>query len=321
MEYETRYSTNTSRDQLPADREPQNGFMNTLPLSVIIPTHGRPEYLPEAIESVFAQNAMPCEIIVVSDESEAAADRVRGALEVYTNYRTPIRLLRNEEFPGASGSRNLGATQAIGEWFAFLDDDDLWTPHFLERCWAIATATNSQMVVSWVEMFRSDQRAPGVNIRPGLTADDAGSRTPGLTGSNFIITKHAFDEIGGFDTALPVMNDIDFMYRYLLAGGRYEVNAEMDMLQRRHAAGQLTRATTMRADGIRKYAEKHRETLRFNDRRHLRLIEYRTRYRAVTSRARKAGYYALGLINASPADVLMSLGNRSKRGLWHEASR
>lgn len=295
--------------------------MNTLPISVIVPTHGRPEFLPEAIESVLAQKALPCEIIVVSDESEAAADRVRHALAAYANRGTPVRFLRNEAFPGASGSRNLGASQATGGWFAFLDDDDLWTPHFLERCWAIATATKAQMVVSWVEMFRSDQRAPGVNIRPALAAKDAGSRTPGLTGSNFIISKSAFNGVDGFDTALPVMNDIDFMYRYLLGGGRYEVNAQMDMLQRRHAAGQLTRATTMRANGIRKYAEKHRETLTFSDRRNLRLIEYRTRYRAVRSRVRKAWYFVLGLMNASPTDVVMRLRDRAKRGLWHEAEK
>ena len=82
------------------------------------------------------------------------------------------------------------------------------------------------MVVSWVEMFRDSQRAPGVNIRPGLTAKESGSRTPGLTGSNFIITRRAFDDIDGFDTELPVMNDIDFMYRYLSIGGTYEVNSE-----------------------------------------------------------------------------------------------
>ena len=170
-------------------------------------------------------------------------------------------------------------------------------------------------------MFRDSQRAPGVNIRPGLTAKESGSRTPGLTGSNFIITRRAFDDIDGFDTELPVMNDIDFMYRYLSNGGTYEVNSEMDMLQRRHGAGQLTRATKMRADGIRKYVEKHRETLTLADRRHLRLVEYRTRYRAEQGRFGKVRFLALGVLNASPSDAMMSLGNWKKRGLWHEAKK
>lgn len=295
--------------------------MINLPVSVVIPTHGRPEFLPEAIDSVLGQTSPPLEIIVVSDESGEAVERARQVVDAYSTERIPVRMLNNASHPGASGSRNLGASASAGDWIAFLDDDDLWTPSFLGHSWAVATATAKDMVVSWVEMFRGEHRGPGVNIQPDLIAREAAARTPGLTGSNFIITKSAFERTGGFDIGLPVMNDIDFMYRYLSSGGQYAVNPNMDLLQRRHGSGQLTRATTMRADGIRKYMDKHRATLRTSDLRHLRLVEYRTRYRAETRKPRKLGYLVLGALNASLSDVALSLRNWRKRGLWHEGRK
>lgn len=288
--------------------------MSDLTVSCVIPTHGRPEYLRDALESVFSQTLPPVDIVVVSDDANAESQAVAASFE---GLAIPIRFLRNDEHPGASGSRNLGAACATGEWISFLDDDDMWAPDFLRHAAEIIEKTSTDLVVSWLQMFRGDRRADGVNIRHGLTARDAGSRTPGLTGSNFVMRRTAFDKLGGFDPELRVLNDIDFIYRYLLCGGEYEVNMSLDMLQRRHDEGQLTKPTVMRADGVRKYIAKHRSTLRLSDIRHLRFIEFRTRYNAASSLADKIKYLVIGVLNAAPADVIESVSNRRKRDIWH----
>lgn len=288
--------------------------MTELTVTCVIPTHGRPEYLREALESVLAQTLKPLEIIVVSDDGNEESAAVVGHFQ---SREVPVHFLRNDAHPGASGSRNLGASGARGEWLAFLDDDDLWTPEFLEHSAQCIEESNTELVVSWVEMFRRDRRADGVNIRPGITAREAGSRTPGLTGSNFVIRRARFEALGGFDVDLRVLNDIDLMYRYLLDGGTYEVNSHRDLLQRRHDEGQLTKPTTMRADGVRKYIAKHRSTLRTADVRHLKFVEHRTRYNAAHSRVKKLLHLGLGLYYASPTDLRESLLNRRKRDIWH----
>lgn len=283
-------------------------------VSCVIPTHGRPDFLREALKSVVSQEFPPSEIIVVSDDGNAESEDVVASFE---GHGIPVRYLQNLDTPGASGSRNVGAKHASAELIAFLDDDDKWTPQFLSRAVEIMKATHTKLVVSWVEMFRGDRRADGVNITPGLTYRDAGSRTPGLTGSNFVMSKDAFDSIGGFDSSLRVLNDIDFMYRYLLTGGTYEVNTHRDLLQRRHDMGQLTKPTMMRADGVLQYIAKHRSTLRLSDVRHLKFIEHRTRYNAVDSRVRKILELLSAVIYVAPADVVESLANRRKRDIWH----
>lgn len=283
-------------------------------VSCVIPTHGRPEYLRESLESAFAQTLAPDEIVIVSDDGNTESEAVARS---YQRREIPVVFLKNHDAPGASGSRNLGARHARGEWLTFLDDDDKWTPNFLRHSADIIKTTHTDLVVSWLKMFRGNRQAAGVNIRPNLTARDAGSRTPGLTGSNFVIRHAVFDELGGFDPELPVLNDIDFMYRFLLAGRTYEVNTAFDMLQRRHGDGQLTKPTVMRADGVRKYIAKHRETLRLTDIRHLRFVEYRTRYNAATSKMNKLKNLAIGIFNAAPADVSESISNWSKRDIWH----
>lgn len=288
--------------------------MSDLSVSCVIPTHGRPQYLREALDSVFAQTLLPLEIIIVSDDGNTDSEAVARS---YEGREVPVVFLQNHDAPGASGSRNLGACHAHSEWLAFLDDDDMWAPDFLRHSGEIFGATHANLIVSWLKMFRADRQTDGVNIRPNLTARDAGARTPGLTGSNFVIHRAAFEALGGFDPSLPVLNDIDFMYRYLLAGGTYAVNTNFDMLQRRHGEGQLTKPTMMRADGVRKYIAKHRATLRLTDVRHLRFVEHRTRYNAATAPKDKVKNLILGVLNAAPADVVESVSNWRKRDIWH----
>lgn len=288
--------------------------MSDLNVSCVIPTHGRPEYLREALESVFSQTLAPTEIFVVSDDGNLASQAV---VDSFKGRELPLYFLRNSTFPGASGSRNLGAEHATGDWLTFLDDDDMWTPDFLRHAADLIEKTSTDLVVSWLVMLRGNHRTEGVNIRSGLTARDAGSRTPGLTGSNFVMRRAAFERIGGFDPELRVLNDIDLMYRYLLDGGEYEVNRHLDMLQRRHDEGQLTRPTMMRADGVRKYLAKHRATLRLKDVRHLRFVEYRTRYNASTSKIAKIKNLLNGVLNAAPSDLAESVANWRKRDIWH----
>lgn len=284
-------------------------------ISCIIPTHGRPEFLHEALGSVLDQVTPPSEIIVVSDDGDEDSRRVA---ESFGRSEIPVRYVRNESQPGASGSRNLGAVVATGDWLAFLDDDDLWRPDMLRHSSEIIDSTGAPCVITWLEMFRDDLRAPGLMIRPGVVARDAASRSPGVTGSNFVISRAAFERVGGFDPEMRVMNDLDFFYRYLLSDGEYAVNGRFEVLQRRHSAGQLTRASESRARGIDRYIMKHRPTMRISDVRQLRLAAHRIRYHAAGTTAAKLKHLALGALNGSPKNVLESVANWRSRSLWRE---
>ena len=86
-------------------------------VSVIIPTHNRPQLLPRAIESAFASGTN-VEVVVVDDASiDKTAEVCRSIPGI-----TYIRLNQNE---GVAGARNAGINASSSEFIALLDDDDI----------------------------------------------------------------------------------------------------------------------------------------------------------------------------------------------------
>jgi len=127
-------------------------------ISVIIATKGRPVLLMRAIASVFGQTVADLEIIVVMDgeDSETAARLAAISdprLRVYVN---PISL-------GSGRARNVGAAHAVGEWVAFLDDDDEWLPTKIERQMALPIPPGDRMLLSCRSAFITPH---GTSVRP-----------------------------------------------------------------------------------------------------------------------------------------------------------
>lgn len=95
-------------------------------VSVIIPTRNRAHYLPQALDSVYAQQYPHFEILLVDDGStDNTADIAKG-------YDTRLRYFRQSR-KGVSAARNLALSEAKGRYVAFLDDDDWWTPDKLQK--------------------------------------------------------------------------------------------------------------------------------------------------------------------------------------------
>lgn len=111
--------------------------------SVVIPTHCRPELLRKAVDGVLAQGLAPdrYEVIVVDNASD---DDTRRALEPWLGDGRVRYLL--EPSVGLSHARNTGWRAAGGRIVAFLDDDAIPAPDWLERI---------------VEVFESRTPTPG----------------------------------------------------------------------------------------------------------------------------------------------------------------
>jgi glycosyltransferase involved in cell wall biosynthesis len=91
-------------------------------VSAIIPTFNRRPYIRRAIDSVLAQTVPVDEVIVVDDGStDGTAELIEAC------YGTNVRIVRQAN-SGVSGARRRGIQEARGEWIAFLDSDDEWTP-------------------------------------------------------------------------------------------------------------------------------------------------------------------------------------------------
>ena len=97
-------------------------------MSVIIPTYNRSQYIFECIESVFNQNYLEIEVIVVDDNStDDTQEKLSNLID-----RKKIKYFHNSH-KGTSSARNLGINNSTGDLIAFLDSDDVFYQNKLER--------------------------------------------------------------------------------------------------------------------------------------------------------------------------------------------
>ncbi|MCU1340705.1 MAG: glycosyl transferase [Candidatus Acidoferrum typicum] len=102
-------------------------------VSAVIPTRGRPDLVARAVHSALRQTYSNLEVIVVVDGPDPAT--VETLARISDPRLRVIVLPRNQ---GGSNARNAGVQAALGEWIAFLDDDDEWMPHKTECQLALA---------------------------------------------------------------------------------------------------------------------------------------------------------------------------------------
>lgn len=97
-------------------------------VSVIMPTYNHAQFIGEAIDSVLNQTYKNLELIVIDNYSE---DNTEEIIRSFNDPRIKYMKFRNHGIIGAS--RNQGIRHAVGKYIAFLDSDDLWLDHKLER--------------------------------------------------------------------------------------------------------------------------------------------------------------------------------------------
>jgi glycosyltransferase involved in cell wall biosynthesis len=167
--------------------------------SVVIPTRNRWQLLrTHALASALAQEDVELEVIVVDDGS---SDETREELEKIVDSR--LRVIRHEINRGVSAARNSGIAEARGEWLAFLDDDDLWSPRKMRAHidaadgagWGYASAI---VVDSGSRPLYALPLPDPAGLSKSLLA---GNVVPGGP-SNVIARASLVRELGGFDESL-----------------------------------------------------------------------------------------------------------------------
>lgn len=184
-------------------------------ISVVIPVYNRKEPLLRAIDSVLQQTSPPEEIVVIDDCSPFCIKAYlleKGYLQNNT-----IKVLRNEINLGPAGSRNAGLAHAKGSLIAFLDSDDCWNKHKLERQLLLLNSNpDLDMVYCGSMWISSDGR---INSSPHQLYRDnlweilvQGSWAP-PNSSSVLMKKMALQRLSGFDPNLWHGEDIDIWMR------------------------------------------------------------------------------------------------------------
>lgn len=230
-------------------------------VSVVIPAFNRRAVVGEAIASALSQTLAPLEVVVVDDGSDDGTHKVALA------YGEPVRCLRRDN-GGPAAARNTGVIAARGDLVAFLDSDDAWHPHCLERLVANQRRYDLDMVFADVEVhqdgklvarsFLAQKRVgPILTAHPGVVPDIFAMllvENPVAT-SAVLARRSVLLSVGLFDEQLRSVEDRDLWLRVAKVGRVGVVPESLAVVRRRGASlsGNARLADAYRAVVIRRY--------------------------------------------------------------------
>ena len=140
--------------------------MNQAKVSVIIPAYNCAESIGKAIDSALMQK-VPLEVIVLNDCSKDNLDDVMQKYQDYDN----VRYIKNEKNLGAAKTRNKGVGLAKGEYVAFLDGDDYWAEHKLDKQLRLMDETKTVLCSTARELMTPEGKCTGrvIPVKPVIT--------------------------------------------------------------------------------------------------------------------------------------------------------
>jgi glycosyltransferase involved in cell wall biosynthesis len=277
--------------------------MNPL-VSVVIPTHNRPDHLAKAIASVLSQTYPSIEVIVVDDgSSQCTADMLRA------RFPQNILWLRHESPQGAGQARNTGLLHARGEFVAFLDDDDRWQQRKIERqvnvfqrgkdSLGLVGCGYSYEVENTLQKERIP-RLPAVPYDRFLRGNWLGSTSLPL------IRRASIEKVGGFDPQLPSCQDWDL---WLRLSREFEVAmAHESLVVRKVHSGQMTADIERKIAGRSILLGKFRNVLECRPRLHAAHLRRLGILLLVSGRSTEARCHFQEAFRVMPLDVVSKTG-------------
>jgi len=188
--------------------------------SIIIPLYNKANHIKDTLNTVFKQTFTDYEIIIVNDGS------TDDSLQVVSDLKDERIKLFNIKNQGVSAARNFAMLQAKGEYFAFLDADDVWLPNHLEELNKLITHyPGCGMYCSNYEFdYGNFKTAPKFPTLPkdknwnGIIEDYfEASLTNRISWTSAIaIPKSILTTIGGFNTQLTHGEDTEYWSRIAL---------------------------------------------------------------------------------------------------------
>jgi GT2 family glycosyltransferase len=195
----------------------------------VVPSLGRPRELDRCLTGLRQVRYRPVEIVVVACAEGRTAARRHGDLPW-------LRVIPNRE-TGLGQARNDGIAAAGGEVVAFIDDDavpePMWLDHLVQGMITTGASAGTGFVrgrngisFQWRgRTIRTDgfiTSLPDVKEAPTVPPPSAG--IPMLEGTNMAIRRDVLARMGGFDPAFRFyMDDADLSLRLAAAGHRVAV--------------------------------------------------------------------------------------------------
>jgi glycosyltransferase involved in cell wall biosynthesis len=205
-------------------------------VSVIVPVWNAAAFIAETVQSVLAQTFTDYELMVVNDGSPDTVELETALLP----YHGSLKYLR-ERHKGAAAARNAALRVAGGTYVAFLDADDSWLPHYLDRQIAFLRAHPD------VDLVYADAKLTGNSPLAGRTfMETAPSRGPvtlksllslrcHVIASGVVVRRSVVVDAGMFDETIVRGHDFDLWIRLASRGARLAYQRQVLLSRHIHA--------------------------------------------------------------------------------------
>ncbi len=225
----------------------EEGFLGAdVRFTAIVCTYNYAHLLPDALRTLAAQTFPDFELLIVDDGSTDHTEEV--VRQHSSRFRNSVYLKKAHS--GLADTRNVAVRKATGTHLAFLDADDLWSPHYLEVIRKRVESTPQAELVLSNGLRILDN---GLILRPVFLPD-----LPPLEGplnsvtnlfslctdfcpSGMVFLKSLYERIGTFDTRFDqgLGDDVDWVIRAVIAGA-YCVRVDQKLFLYRFHGRNLT---------------------------------------------------------------------------------
>ena len=212
--------------------------------------------LSRTLDGALRQEKVGLEVVVVDD---ASRDETFERLRQLSDGR--VRVVRRDRSEGVAAARNRGLAEVRGEWVAFLDDDDLWSPRKLSAQLDAINVSRADFAYTGVVVV--DERAapfyaPPLPAPETLAEELLAANVMPAGSSNVLARTELVRAVGGLDERFSELDDWDMWLRLAHRGraascpevlvayvehsdnmpavNRQDLHRELELLVSKHAA-------------------------------------------------------------------------------------
>ena len=197
-------------------------------VSVIIAVYNGEKFLVQSINSILRQTYDNLELILVNDGSTDKSEDVIGAID-----DPRIRYFKIKNTGSPSKPRNIGISNAEGEYIALCDQDDTWLPEKLEKqleIFKLHQNDNVGLVAASANVVDSDNKVEGLlrikkngYLKPQIFFDNLLNENF-ITACSVLIRKDVFTNLGRFNEKLVGTDDYEMWLRISEKYGFYGID-------------------------------------------------------------------------------------------------
>lgn len=174
---------------------------------VVVPVYNGRPFLPDVLAMLAESTVPPQAVIFVDDAStDGSGDWLAEALAA-PEWAGRAELIRLAENRGVAHARNVGWKAGRSAWCAFLDQDDLWPADKCQRQLEALRAGGGKH--QWATTFVEPELAEGFTW-PAHWKPELQLPHKCTVPSGWMVSRVALYDVGGFDEAYQISDDLKF---------------------------------------------------------------------------------------------------------------